>query len=122
MSIGNLKDTGNQGNNMPWQWKMLQGLQSIIGNNTTNFQDLLNLLQPQSRSANIIRTTTSGSTPTNTYSLTITNVGASGGLVEGEVLPPNISVSFEAGVLNNVLNPVSYDATGTIFLITFVGA
>ena len=29
MSIGNLKDTGNQGNNFPWQWKMLQGLQAI---------------------------------------------------------------------------------------------
>jgi hypothetical protein len=29
MSIGNLKDTGNQGNNMPWQWKMLQGIQAI---------------------------------------------------------------------------------------------
>jgi hypothetical protein len=30
MSIGNLKDTGNQGNNLPFQWKVLQGLQSII--------------------------------------------------------------------------------------------
>ena len=29
MSIGNLKDTGNQGNNFPWQWKMLQGIQAI---------------------------------------------------------------------------------------------
>jgi len=29
MSIGNLKDSGNQGNNMPWQWKMLQGIQAI---------------------------------------------------------------------------------------------
>jgi hypothetical protein len=29
MSIGNLKDSGNQGNNMPWQWKVLQGLQEI---------------------------------------------------------------------------------------------
>ena len=29
MSIGNLKDTGNQGNNLPWQWKVLQGLQEI---------------------------------------------------------------------------------------------
>lgn len=29
MSIANLKDSGNQGNNMPWQWKMLQGLQAI---------------------------------------------------------------------------------------------
>jgi hypothetical protein len=30
MSIGNLKDYGNKGNNMPFQWKVLQGLQSII--------------------------------------------------------------------------------------------
>lgn len=29
MSIGNLKDSGNQGNNFPWQLKMLQGLQEI---------------------------------------------------------------------------------------------
>jgi hypothetical protein len=29
MSIGNLKDSGNQGNNFPWQLKMLQGLQAI---------------------------------------------------------------------------------------------
>jgi hypothetical protein len=29
MSIGNLKDSGNQGNNFPWQLKMLQGLQCI---------------------------------------------------------------------------------------------
>jgi len=26
MSIGNLKDYGNKGNNFPWQLKMLQGL------------------------------------------------------------------------------------------------
>ena len=30
MSIGNLKDTGNQGNNLPYQWKVLQGLQAIF--------------------------------------------------------------------------------------------
>ncbi len=30
MSIGNLKDTGNQGNNLPYQWKVLQGLQAIL--------------------------------------------------------------------------------------------
>jgi hypothetical protein len=29
MSIGNLKDSGNQGNNLPFQWKVLQGLQAI---------------------------------------------------------------------------------------------
>ena len=30
MSIGNLKDTGNQGNNLPYQWRVLQGLQAIL--------------------------------------------------------------------------------------------
>jgi hypothetical protein len=32
MSIGNLKDSGNQGNNFPWQYKMLLGLDSINSN------------------------------------------------------------------------------------------
>ena len=40
MSIGNLKDYGNKGNNFPWQLKMLQGLDtinsSIITGNITN--------------------------------------------------------------------------------------
>jgi hypothetical protein len=30
MSIGNLKDSGNQGNNLPYQWRVLQGLQAIL--------------------------------------------------------------------------------------------
>jgi hypothetical protein len=30
MSIGNLKDTGNQGNNYPYQMKTLLGLQQIV--------------------------------------------------------------------------------------------
>jgi hypothetical protein len=30
MSIANLKDSGNQGNNMPWQWKMLLGQQGAL--------------------------------------------------------------------------------------------
>ena len=29
MSIGNLKDSGNQGNNLPWQLRVLKGLQEI---------------------------------------------------------------------------------------------
>ena len=40
MSIGNLKDYGNKGNNFPWQYKMLQGLEainsSVISGNITN--------------------------------------------------------------------------------------
>ena len=40
MSIGNLKDYGNKGNNFPWQLKMLQGIDavnnSIIAGSVTN--------------------------------------------------------------------------------------
>lgn len=48
MSIANLKDTGNQGNNMPWQWKMLLGQQcacdelQAINANTDQVEGLLN--------------------------------------------------------------------------------
>ena len=35
MSIANIKDSGNQGNNMPWQWKMLQGIQAIADATST---------------------------------------------------------------------------------------
>lgn len=47
MSIGNLKNTGNQGNNWPWQYKVLQGLQCIcdelkeININTDDIETLL---------------------------------------------------------------------------------
>jgi hypothetical protein len=48
MSIGNLKDSGNQGNNFPWQWKMLLGQQGAldeliaINANTDQVEGLLN--------------------------------------------------------------------------------
>lgn len=58
MSIGNLKDSGNQGNNFPWQLKVLQGLQLIadtlqVENNDLqtiidDLQDILSELQAQS--------------------------------------------------------------------------
>jgi len=47
MSIGNLKDSGNQGNNFPWQLKMLLGQQcacdelAAINANTDQVENLL---------------------------------------------------------------------------------
>ena len=45
MSIGNLKDSGNQGNNFPWQLKMLQGLQLIADSLQTGNVDLDDIKQ-----------------------------------------------------------------------------
>lgn len=38
MSIGNLKTSGNKGNNFPWQFKMLKGLQDLYD---TNFESAI---------------------------------------------------------------------------------
>lgn len=42
MSIGNLRDEGNKGNNFPWQLKMLQGLSAI----STGINNLIGALTP----------------------------------------------------------------------------
>ncbi len=42
MSIGNLKDEGNKGNNFPWQLKMLQGLSAL----STGINNLVGALTP----------------------------------------------------------------------------
>jgi hypothetical protein len=112
MSIGNLKDYGNKGNNFPWQLKMLQGLQGII--------DAV-IAGPMSygRSPDILSSTGVGSTPSPVYSFSIANVGAAAGTVNGVSLPAGVTINYDAG-LNNLLNGVNYDATGTTFLITFI--
>ena len=125
MSIGNLKDTGNQGNNMPWQWKMLQGLQQLIDNNdnccsdTYNvLNDILTLLQGVERTADITQATGPGSTP-NAYSLSISNVGSAAGVINGVSIPAGTTLNW-SGELNNYLTPMSYNATGTTFIITSI--
>jgi len=36
------------------------------------------------------------------------------------VLPAGATINFDAGVLNHTFTSISYDATGTTFLITYV--
>jgi len=111
MSIGNLKDYGNKGNNFPWQLKVLEGLQCIC--------DAVTTLTPEVRTPNILSDIGPGSTPNGVYSFSIANVGAAVGTVGGQNLPAGATVNFSAE-LNNTLNGIAYDATGTTFLITWV--
>lgn len=131
MSIGNLKDSGNQGNNFPWQLKVLQGLQALVdGNCCGEILDELNRigdeaesiddrLTNQNRTHNIRRTSIAG-TIVRPYSFSIANVGIANGTVEGETLAPGETINFDAGVLNNKFGTINYDPTGTKFLITWV--
>jgi hypothetical protein len=117
MSIGNLKDYGNKGNNFPWQYKMLLGLDKILAAFSSGGTSYL---APQARVPRYSITTTSGVTLANVYSFSIANVGSAAGTVDGQSLPAGVTVNFDAGVLNNTLGSLSYNATGTTFIITYV--
>jgi len=54
------------------------------------------------------------------YSFSIANVGSASGLVDGEVLPAGVTINFDAGALNNTLGGLSFDATGTTFVVTTI--
>lgn len=116
MSVGNLKDYGNKGNNFPWQYKMLLGLDKILAalSGSTSY------LAPQARAPRYSITSASGSTLANVYSFSIANVGASAGTVDGQSLPAGVTVNFDAGALNNTLGSLAYNATGTTFIITYI--
>lgn len=126
MSIGNLKTDGNKGNNFPWQLKMLQGIQSIIDSSSGCCNDILNelnsinnLLSGTSRTPNLISATGVGATPSS-YSISIANVGAAAGVINGVSIPAGTTINWDGGTLNNTIDPVSYNATGTTLLITYL--
>jgi hypothetical protein len=123
MSIGNLKTEGNKGNNFPWQYKMLLGLQGIIDSNTNCCDALTALLEPQMRIPTVTSHTGIGAVPTGTYSFSIANVGSAAGTVNGIVsLPAGVTLNFDAGGVANTLDGISFDATGTTFIVTKITA
>lgn len=114
-SIGDLKNSGLQGNNWPWQYKVLLGLDCICD----GINNLTPLLAPQTRNANVLSDSGSGTTPP-CYGFSIANVGSGVGTIDGQPIPPGTTVNFDPAGLNNTVNGVSYDATGTTFLITWL--
>jgi len=125
MSIGNLKTEGNKGNNFPWQYKVLVGLQGIIDSNNTCcestfsvLKEIATILAGVQRIPAITSETGVGSTP-NAYSVSIANVGAAAGVVNGVSIPAGTTLNFDGG-FNNLLDPMSFNATGTTFIITSI--
>lgn len=116
MSIGNLKDYGNKGNNFPWQYKMLLGLDKILA----AISGSGSYLAPHVRLPRYELSTTSGTTAPGVYSFSIANVGTSNGTINTNIILPGVTVSFDAGALNNTLGTLPYNATGTTFVITYI--
>jgi hypothetical protein len=110
MSIGNLKDTGNQGNNLPFQWKVLQGLQEIanqVGQPLTCVEDSIALCA----GGNILTSTTIGA-----------DIGLDVNIIGGVTLEVNLdAANDQVGVYGytNPADPSTYtgiktDASGVL--------
>ena len=116
MSVGNLKTDGQKGNNLPWQLKMLQGLQGIIDTLAAGV-----CCPPQTRTPVIVYDTLPGSIPDGTYGFSIANVGTGNGTFLGDTIKPGESVNFGADGINNsyAASTFTFDGTGTELLITY---
>ena len=141
MSIGNLKDTGNQGNNFPWQYKVLVGLQAIadaisggsggdvtivgpLGQTTMAASLPVTIASNQagaSRTPGFIRATNSGSIGVITYSVSVSNVGAANGIFLGITIKPGETLNFSADAINNYYasGVFTYNGTGTELVIIY---
>ena len=109
MSIGNLKDSGNQGNNFPWQLKVLQGLQEIA----------IQTAQPLTCAEDSISICADGDT------LTSTTIGADTGLdvniIGGVTLEVNLDAANDQVGIYGYVNgasgspvPLNVNATGQV--------
>ena len=106
---------------------------SNIETNTTGLATETTLLSVDSSAAQLVTNTTSvtrtpgiatltgaGLTTAGVYSFSIANIGSASGLVGGESIPAGMTVSFDGGALNNTLGSISFNATGTTFIITYI--
>lgn len=110
MSVGNLKTSGQKGNNWTWQYKMLRTL-----------GDLLNINNGVTRSVIVTRISSSTVIGADAYSFSVANTGSVNGTVEGTILKPGEVVNFDAGNNNYFLaGTISVDGTGTDLLVTAV--
>lgn len=127
MSVGNLRDSGNQSNNFPYQLKVLQGLQCVcdqlkeLNIDTTAIEATLLdieaiLQQVETNTTGVARTPTflrptgaNGTIAAGTFSMSFASVGTANALVGGIVLKPGETLNFDAGALNNTLGAVAYN-------------
>jgi hypothetical protein len=114
MSIGNLKDYGNKGNNFPWQLKMLQGIAELIAVSGGS--------SSSTRTPTITRTSASGTIPGEPISVSISNVGSANGTVNGTTLAVGETINLDAGGLSNkfAAGSIVYNSASTTFLIVYV--
>jgi hypothetical protein len=114
MSIGNLKDNGNKGNNFPYQLRNLQLLGEIL---TALNSGAGGYPTPVVRTPAMSRVTAAGTVAAGKQEVSIYNASNVVGTVLGANLKPGERVSFIAKA-GDTVGAIAYDATGADFLIT----
>lgn len=79
-------------------------------------------LERQTREPKMIRPTGSGTIAEECYSVSVSNVGGADGDFLGETIKDGETLNFDAGSINNFFraDSISYDATGTEFIIIYI--
>ena len=70
------------------------------------------------RTPNIYNASVTGATTYGVYSVSIANVGAAAGTVNGATLPAGVTISFDGGAMNHQIDAINFDSNLTTFLIT----
>lgn len=118
MSIGNIKTYGQKGSNMPYQLKVLEGLQALFTSLSTFVGNT------GSSTGTLLSSTGVGTITVATKSVSIYNAGATAGTVNvnggGNVsIPAGVTVNFDAGTASKYpTSHFAYNATGTTFIIS----
>jgi hypothetical protein len=86
----------------------------------SNVAQLVTNTTSANRTPSIASFTGVGATTAGVYSFSIANVGAADGIIFGVTIPAGMTVNFDGGALNNTLGSISFDATGTRFIITYL--
>lgn len=116
MSVGNINSYGDKKNNFSFQYKVLKGITDVIA----AISGTSIVINPQVKTANIKRSNSTGTIVAGTFSASIANTGLANATVNFITLKPGETINFDAGALNNTLNAIDYDATGTELLIIWV--
>ena len=116
MSVGNINSYGDKKNNFSFQYKVLKGIADVIAAITGVSINI----NPEAKTTNIVRTSASGTVSAGNFSASFANVGAANGTVKGVTIKPGETINFDAGALNNTLDAIAYDGTGTELLIIYI--
>jgi len=116
MSVGNINSYGDKKNNFSFQYKVLKGITDVL----TAITGITINVDPEAKVTNVVRTSTTGTIAAGAFSASFGNVGAANGTVKGVTIKPGETINFDAGAMNNTLDAIAYNGTGTELLIIYI--